>query len=321
MASALWVLDGETRLPADAERRHELRAKLAAGELDELVFEACVFRAVYPNRNYLRFRDEDLEAFAASFVGQPFLRDHNAYELAARGGTVRGSWLEGVGGAPKELMQRIALTVPRDIEAFLNQTIDRFSIGWYWTPPLCSVCGTEWLGRECNHWPGRKYGVGEGGKREALCELVFVAPAGKETSAVNAPAVGGTGCRGVLAELMAVKQDLWEGEGWTEEKRDHPVEGEAQESGWAAGARGAVVTSEPDGRRRWPGRMAAGDRTEVTGCCRRGCLAVGRRSLAYSAARGRVGCEAGRVGSAGGVAGGGAGDLWRRVGRGGSWTA
>ena len=101
MASALWVLDGETRLPADAERRHELRAKLAAGELDELVFEACVFRAVYPNRNYLRFRDEDLEAFAASFAGQPFLRDHNAYELEARGGTVRASWLEGVGGAPR----------------------------------------------------------------------------------------------------------------------------------------------------------------------------------------------------------------------------
>ena len=50
------MLDGETRLPADAERRHELRAKLAAGELDELVFEACVFRAEYPNRNYLRFR-------------------------------------------------------------------------------------------------------------------------------------------------------------------------------------------------------------------------------------------------------------------------
>ena len=78
IASALWVLDGDARLLADAERRHALRAKLAAGELDELVFEACVFRAVYPNRNYLRFRDEDLAAFAASFVGQPFLRDHNA---------------------------------------------------------------------------------------------------------------------------------------------------------------------------------------------------------------------------------------------------
>ena len=91
-------------MPADAERRHALRAKLAAGELDELVFEACVFRAVYPNRNYLRFRDEDLEAFAGSFAGQPFLRDHNAYELDARGGTVRASWLEG-----RDLMQRIAL--------------------------------------------------------------------------------------------------------------------------------------------------------------------------------------------------------------------
>ena len=209
-------------MPADAERRHALRAKLVAGELDELVFEACVFRAVYPNRNYLRFRDEDLEAFAASFTGQPFLRDHNSYELDARGGTVRASWLEGVvgatdGGAPKELMQRIALTVPRDIEAFLNQTIDRFSIGWYWTPPMCSVCGNEWLSRECMHWPGRKYAAGdsgkspapvERGKREVLCELIFVQPAGKETSAVNAPAVGGTGVRGVLAELMAAKESF-----------------------------------------------------------------------------------------------------------------
>ena len=161
VASALWVLDGETRLPADVDRRHELRAKLAAGELDELVIEACVFRAQYPNRNYLRFRDEDLEAFAASFAGQPFLRDHNSSELDARGGTVRASWLEG-----RELMQRIALTVPRDIEAFLNQTIDRFSIGWYWTPPMCSVCGNEWLSRDCSHWPGRKYPGGQVRGRE-----------------------------------------------------------------------------------------------------------------------------------------------------------
>ena len=163
VASALWVLDGDARLPADAERRHALRAKLAAGELDELVFEACVFRAVYPNRNYLRFRDEDLEAFAASFVGQPFLRDHNAWEVDARGGTVRASCLDG-----REIVQRIALTVPRDIEAFLNQTIDRFSIGWNWTPPLCSVCGEEWLSRDCVHWPGRKY-VGRGRVASVRC--------------------------------------------------------------------------------------------------------------------------------------------------------
>ena len=149
-------------------------------------------------------------------------------------------------------MQRIALTVPRDIEAFLNQTIDRFSIGWYWTPPLCSVCGNEWLSRDCAHWPGRKYGGrssdGDGGKREVLCELVFVPPAGKETSAVNAPAVGGTGVRGVLAELMAAKeslrvlrdgtegQELGEGRGMDEETRDQ-----------AAGAQGSGVRGQASG--------------------------------------------------------------------------
>ena len=52
----------------------------------------------------------------------------------------------------------------------------------------------------------RGFGRSDGGKREVLCELVFVQPAGKETSAVNAPAVGGTGVRGVLAELMAAKE-------------------------------------------------------------------------------------------------------------------
>ena len=90
----------------------------------------------------------------------------------------------------------------------------------------------EWLSRECNHWPGRKYCCrGDGGKREALCELVFMAPVGKETSAVNAPAVGGTGVRGVLAELMAAKsslgvlrdgtegQELEEGRGMSEEEQ------------------------------------------------------------------------------------------------------
>ena len=166
MASALWVLDGETRLPADAERRHALRAKLAAGELDELVFEACVFRAVYPNRNYLRFRDEDLAGVRRELrrSAVPAGSQHLGVGRARRdgAGVVAGRRCD-------ELMQRIALTVPRDIEAFLNQTIDRFSIGWYWTPPLCSVCGNEWLSRDCVHWPGRKYGVGrptvDGGKR------------------------------------------------------------------------------------------------------------------------------------------------------------
>ena len=38
--------------------RAELRKQHAAGELQELEFEAIVFRADYPNWNYVRFRAE-----------------------------------------------------------------------------------------------------------------------------------------------------------------------------------------------------------------------------------------------------------------------
>lgn len=208
IAPALWVVGADGgRLALDVERKRELRSRLAAGELDELVFDATVFKAKYPNANYLRFQDEDLEVFATSFVGQPFLRDHDERHIEARGGIIRGAGLAG-----REFTQRVALTVPRDMEAFLNGQIDRFSISWYWTPPICSVCGHEWLSRDCEHWPGQKYAVGDQGKKQELCELIFVKPRGKETSAVNAPAVDGTGVQGVLAELMAAKEQLWEGQ-------------------------------------------------------------------------------------------------------------
>lgn len=192
--SALMVSTDGQQLAMDGQMRRVLRERLAAGELDELVFRAVVFRAEYPNANYLRFHDADLAGFAASFAGQPFLRDHDARRIESRGGTIRESFLWG-----NEFMQEIVLTVPRDIEAFLNGQIDRFSISWYWQKIVCSVCGHDWLGVKCPHWPGQTYD----GK---VCELIFEGPRGKETSAVNAPAVQGTG---VLAELVALKrQDL-----------------------------------------------------------------------------------------------------------------
>ena len=228
-------------------------------------------------------------------------------------------------------MQRIALTVPRDIEAFLNQTIDRFSIGWYWTPPLCSVCGNEWLSRDCVHWPGRKYvvGCGDGGKREVLCELVFVAPAGKETSAVNAPAVGGTGVRGVLAELMAAKESLGDGRGMDEETEGQELRDRVRADGRGseAGVPRELVVSE---------RGRCGSRTSAAGTV----AAVARRrrqwhapapgldatlavvqELADSAARGGAGQSAGRVRPARGAAGERARRCCRRAGGLGTWIA
>lgn len=171
-----------------AEARRELLRRLAAGELHELEFDAIVFRAG-PNRNHLRIAEEELESFAASFVGAPFLRDHNVSEIGARAGIVVRSALVG-----RAIRQTIRLTTQRDLQAWLEGQIDRFSVSWFYESVSCSVCGQEW--GACSHHPGRAYAVeGEAarhGRVRTRCELLFRGVQGKEVSAVNAPAVEGT---------------------------------------------------------------------------------------------------------------------------------
>ncbi|MCC6455888.1 MAG: hypothetical protein IT328_13130 [Caldilineaceae bacterium] len=175
-------------------RRAELKAKLKTGELEELVFRAVVFRDG-PNSNHTRFRASDLAAFAGSFVEMPFLRNHNVNDVGARDGIILASSLVGA-----EFQQTIRLTTERGMRDFLEGVIDRFSIGWYFEGVECSVCGHDWM--ECNHWPGQKYPTpGQGG--EQMCELIFVGPRGKETSAVNAPAVQGTR---IIEQLCILKE-------------------------------------------------------------------------------------------------------------------
>ena len=175
-----------------------LRRRLDAGELDHLEFEAVTFRAHYPNSNFYRFRDEELDAFAASFRGQPFLRNHDVHDIGARDGTITGARLEG-----DRFRQTVRLTTERGLRDYVNGVIDRFSIGWYYAGVTCSVCGEEWFA--CAHWPGKPYHDGAG---ESLgrCELIFEQPRGKETSAVNAPAVAGTGILAGLAQLTTLKE-------------------------------------------------------------------------------------------------------------------
>ena len=151
-AGALRVREGVGPAALTSERRRTLRRQLAAGALESLTFEAVTFRAVYPNANFLRFRDEDLPVLAESFCGAPFLRDHDRAHLDARGGAVAASRFDG-----DALVQEITLTVPRDMEAFLNGQMDRFSISWNWEGITCSVCGRDWLSGDCLHWPGRRY--------------------------------------------------------------------------------------------------------------------------------------------------------------------
>lgn len=187
--------------PWTRARRDALWARWQAGDLHELSFDAVVFRTG-PNANYVRFREGDLPGFAASFSGQPFLRNHAVEDIGAREGIVTSSRLGG-SGFGREFVQTIRLTTRRGIRSFLEGVIDRFSIGWHYAGITCSVCGGDWLG--CDHWPGRRYGAGHDAEagEGLICELIFEGPVGKETSAVNAPAVPGTR---ILDQLWSLKE-------------------------------------------------------------------------------------------------------------------
>ena len=135
--------------------RAEMRKQFAAGELQELEFEAVVFQTVYPNWNYVRFRREEMDAFAGSFAGVPFLRNHDMQDIAARDGIVTACSMDG-----DAMHARIKLTTEEGIRDFLAGRIDRFSISWFkHGATLCSVCGKDIFGPDCHHVPGRTYAV------------------------------------------------------------------------------------------------------------------------------------------------------------------
>ena len=163
----------------------------------ELQFTAVGFRSG-PNRNHYRFRDQSLDEFCSSFVGVPFLVDHDTWHVGSRLGRVVASRRQG-----DEFVFDVEITSDLGRSFWRQKLIDRFSIGWYYRAITCSVCGLDWLSERCGHWPGRAYSVGEP-KRDQVCELIFESPSGKELSAVNAPAVQGTR---VLAALMELKED------------------------------------------------------------------------------------------------------------------
>jgi hypothetical protein len=173
--------------------RAELLPKIESGEIDHLDFNARTYRHDMRNRNPYIFQDKDLESFAASFEGQPFLRNHDTLDIDARDGTIIESQLEG-----SAFRQTIRLTTRRGMTDFIEGKIDRFSIGWFYDDILCSICNQSWF--SCSHYPGMTYKVGEA-KEDKVCQLIFINPSGKETSAVNTPAVEGTGI-----DQLAIKE-------------------------------------------------------------------------------------------------------------------
>ena len=176
------------------ERRQELRRALDANELDHIEFDAVTFDATIPNANHIGFKPDQLDAFAASFASKPFLRDHDTDHIDSRDGIIHASAHQN-----GQFVQRIRITTRRGMQDYLEGKIDRFSVAWNFSAIECTICGGNWM--ECDHWPGRSYAV-NGVK--SVCTLIFDNPTGKECSAVNDPAVPGTG---IIAQLSALKTD------------------------------------------------------------------------------------------------------------------
>lgn len=170
--------------------RTAMLAKLRAGAADapsELELEAVTFiQRDTPNRNYVRFKPGMLASFGKSFEGQPVLKDHDSRSLSSRAGTIIASKLEHNDDGSKQIRMRLKLVKDWAIEAALDGTLDRFSIGWNRTAPTqCSICEASL--RNCDHWPGET-----DAKSGRVCELLFTGADGTEVSGVNVPAIVGT---------------------------------------------------------------------------------------------------------------------------------
>lgn len=177
--------------------RDSMLAEHQQTPLKRLSFLARVYLSG-PNKNHTILNEQELESFASTFVGKPFLKDHDTKSLDSRGGTIVESKLEQRGDR-MAIIQRLEAVKPWAIEGFLDGTIDRFSIGWDADKYICTVCDTSFFSKKCAH---TLYDIGNEDEASGkTVEILMKGLEGAETSAVNRPAVMGTG----IEELCAAK--------------------------------------------------------------------------------------------------------------------
>jgi len=165
------------------------------GSTARLILEATTYlQGDKPNHNFVRFREGSMRALARSFVGKPFLRDHQQRDFLARGGTILASELVERDDGQRVIRQTLELVKPWAIESALDGTLDRFSIGWRPTGPVvCTVCHEPYfhnLWPTCEHELGKSYAV-RGGE-ERIAEAEFTDSEGVEVSGVSVPGVENT---------------------------------------------------------------------------------------------------------------------------------
>lgn len=189
----------------DTKGRAQLITAIRGGQHAELTARATTFRQKdgVPNRRFLRHAPAALPALAASYVGMPFLVDHDTASQSSRVGTITSSEPHDHGGTGwSSFKMGLKVVKPEAVISVLDGTIDRFSIGWARTGPvLCTAHGVDVTGRDrCGCWPGDT--VMLDGKPHVV-EYEFQSAKGTEVSAVNVPAVEGTGISEIRAALAA----------------------------------------------------------------------------------------------------------------------
>lgn len=210
----------------DEQRRIELLRGVRQGEPHELIANAIVFRqsntprplpeskAKEANRNFFHFAPAEVAAFARTFEGVQFLRDHDRRHLEAVGGHVLLSEAEELGDWTV-FRQLLHLVKPWAVEGALDGTLQTFSISWDRVARgmkglrqslYCTVCDEPFWGGDCKHFPGDVVKFGKNGER-AIVELQWRGVVGAETSAVSFPAVEQTEIADIRAALMAARSD------------------------------------------------------------------------------------------------------------------
>lgn len=199
---------GDSGALSTGDRDRMLREMRAGNVPTSLLVEAITFRQLEtPNRSFVRFRPGMLHEFAKSFEGQPVLRDHAQRELAAVAGEIVTSKFEREeAGGKGVIRQTLRLVKPWAIEAALDGTMKRFSIGWNNTAPvLCTACEAPLVPTifgpmpTCKHLPGDEL---DGG---GFVEALVTGAEGIEVSAVTVPAVRDTGVENIRAALSAAR--------------------------------------------------------------------------------------------------------------------
>ncbi len=194
---ALWGATTDNEKAEQLARRQELLAKLKAGEVvGPLLVDAVTFiQRATPNRNYSRFAKGTLRSTATTFNGMPVLVNHDHRNVMNRIGTIVSSRAVRNDAGEVEFHQQLSIAKSWAIEGFLDGTLDRFSIGWHGGTVTCSVHNGPFFGKDaCPCWPGDQVN----GK---VVEAVWSGSTGIEVSAVNVPAVVGTGVEQIRAAL------------------------------------------------------------------------------------------------------------------------